>query len=69
MGRLHVTPNGAENWLIRQERDGGIVGEYGSKHEAEAAARQHARADGDLEVVIHDRFGRVHSTAPSPAPA
>jgi len=59
VGRLHVVPNGSDRWAVRQERDGGIVGEYASEAEAEAAARQQRLADGDIEVVVHDRFGRA----------
>lgn len=59
MGRLHVVPNGSDRWAVRQERDGGIVGEYASEAEAEAAARRQRLADGDIEVVVHDRFGRA----------
>ena len=62
MGRLHVIPNGAESWAVRQERDGGIVGEYASQGEAEEAARGHALAHGDGEIVVHDRFGRTRAT-------
>lgn len=59
MGRLHVTPNGAERWTIRQEQDGGIVAEYATEAEAQAAAQERRRVDGDIEIVIHDRFGRT----------
>jgi hypothetical protein len=59
MGKLHVVPNGSERWMVRQERDGGIVGHYDSEAEAEAAALEHLTLDGDIEVVVHDRFGRT----------
>jgi Uncharacterized protein conserved in bacteria (DUF2188) len=61
MGRLHVTPNGADSWMIRQERDGGIVAEYPTEAEAEAAAHEQQRGDGDIEIVVHDRFGRTRN--------
>ena len=59
MGKLHVVPNGSERWMVRQERDGGIVGHYASEAEAEAAALEHRLLDDDIEVVVHDRFGRT----------
>jgi Uncharacterized protein conserved in bacteria (DUF2188) len=59
MGKLHVVPNGSDRWAVRQERDGGIVGEYLTEAEAEAAAQERRLLDDDIEVVVHDRFGRT----------
>jgi hypothetical protein len=66
MGRLHVVPNGSERWAVRQEQDGGIVGEYASEAEAEAAARERVVINGDAEVVVHDRFGRARKALEGP---
>jgi hypothetical protein len=63
MGKLHVVPNGSEQWMVRQDRDGGIVGHYTTEAEAEAAALEHRLLDGDIEVVVHDRFGRTRRSS------
>ena len=67
MGKLHVVPNGTERWAVRQDRDGGILGEFASEAEAEAAAQERTRLDGDIEVVVHDRFGRTRRGDNGPA--
>jgi putative intracellular protease/amidase len=55
--RIHLVPHEG-GWTFKHE-GGEPEGQFKTKREAEAAAKEHARQHGDREVVIHDRHGRI----------
>jgi putative intracellular protease/amidase len=58
--RVHVVPDEGA-WTFKHER-GEAEGRFRTQKEAERAAKEHARAHGDWEVVIHDRSGRIRDS-------
>jgi hypothetical protein len=49
---------------VQREGDERPLSEHGSETEAERAATRHAAAIGAPEVIVHDRYERVHRAAP-----
>jgi putative intracellular protease/amidase len=58
--RLHLVPHEG-GWTFEHEH-GDPEGHFATKKEAERAAREHARAHGDWELVIHDRRGVIRDS-------
>jgi hypothetical protein len=61
---LHVVPHQRGSWRVQREGDEHPLSEHGSETEAERAATRHAAAIGAPEVIVHDRYERVHRAAP-----
>jgi putative intracellular protease/amidase len=55
---IHVVPHGDDGWTFKHER-GEPEGTFRTQKEAIEAAKEHARAHGDWELVIHGRSGRI----------
>ena len=58
---LHVIPDRLGTWTVQREGESTPLSEHGSETEAEQAA---ARNAAGCEVIVHDRYERVH-LAPS----
>lgn len=58
--RIHVVPHEG-GWTFKYE-GGDPQGHFATEREAEHAAKQHAHAHGDWEVVIHDRHGHIRDS-------
>ncbi len=65
--RIHVVPHDRGGWCVQCEGDERPLSEHGSETEAELVATRHAAATGAPEVVVHDRYWRVHR-APATQP-
>ena len=62
--RLHVRPDRTGGWHVQAEGDDHTLSEHTSETEAErAASRRAAHGDAD-EVIVHDRYERVHRLPP-----
>ena len=47
-------------WRVQPEGDARLLSEHGSETEAERAAARHAVEIGAHEILVHDRYHRVH---------
>ena len=56
---LHVVPDERGNWRVFEDAQRAPLFEHWTATHAEFAALSHARAQGDQEVVVHDRYGRT----------
>jgi len=54
---LHVLPHRLGTWFVQREGDHEPLSEHGTETDAELAA---TRVAGTGEVVVHDRYERVH---------
>jgi hypothetical protein len=54
---LHVLPHRLGTWFVQREGDHEPLSEHGNETEAELAATREA---GTGEVIVHDRYQRVH---------
>jgi hypothetical protein len=54
---LHVIPHRLGTWHVQREGDQEPLSEHGSETEAELAATRNA---GGADVIVHDRYERVH---------
>ncbi len=61
--QLHVSPNRRGAWFVRREGDREPLSEHTSATEAELAATRDAGTD---DVIVHDRYQRVHVAAHHP---
>jgi len=59
---VHVVPGRKGVWTVRGVDDGAAESMHPSATEAERAARDYARASGATQVVLHDRYARLHVT-------
>jgi hypothetical protein len=57
---VHVVSDRYGSWTVRRENDRRPLSHHGSETEAERAAARHARELGAREVLVHDRYERVH---------
>ncbi len=57
---LHVVPERLGSWRVLREGDDEPLSRHGNETEAERAATRHAREIGVREVIVHDRYGRLH---------
>ena len=54
---VHVLPHRLGTWVVQREGDHEPLSEHGSETAAELAATRDA---GAAEVIVHDRYARVH---------
>lgn len=54
---VHVLPHRLGTWFVQREGDHEPLSEHGSETAAELAATRDA---GAAEVIVHDRYARVH---------
>ena len=57
---VHVVPGRKGVWTVRGVDDGAAASVHTSANEAERAAHHYARARGVTQVVLHDRYARLH---------
>jgi hypothetical protein len=58
---LHVLPHARGSWRVQREGDERPLSEHSSETEAERAATRHAAtAPNAPEIIVHDRYGRLH---------
>ncbi len=58
---LHVRPDERGSWRVQRDGDDAPISEHTSETEAELAARRFARDLGAAEILVHDRYRRVHT--------
>ena len=54
---VHVLPHRLGTWFVQREGDHEPLSEHGSETDAELAATRDA---GAADVIVHDRYQRVH---------
>jgi hypothetical protein len=54
---LHVSPDRLGTWFVQREGDAQPLSEHGNETAAERAATDEA---GAADVIVHDRYQRVH---------
>ena len=59
---LHVIPDHVGGWRVQREGVDQPLSEHNSATDAESAAVREARDTGTPDVVIHDRYDRIHRT-------
>jgi hypothetical protein len=65
--RLHVRSDRKGVWRVHPEdAQRATLSAHVSETQAERAAARHAAATGAEEIVVHDRYERVHSVRPRP---
>ena len=62
---IHVVPHPRGSWSVRYEGHEQPLSEHNSETDAERAATEHAAVTGADEVIIHDRYGRLHKVPAS----
>ena len=60
--QVHVVPGRRGVWVVRTTDADSAVSLHGSVTEAEHAAHRYAHSCGATDVVVHDRYARVHSS-------
>jgi hypothetical protein len=58
---IHVVPHPRGSWRVHREGHEHPLSEHDSETDAESAAIERAAATGAGEVIVHDRYGRVHT--------
>ena len=61
---LHVHSDRHGIWRVQPEGEPRVLSEHVSETDAERAAKRHAAATGAPEIVVHDRYDRVHNVTP-----
>ena len=61
---LHVHADRRGVWRVESEDEPHTLSEHASETQAERAAKRHAAETGAPEIVVHDRYDRVHSVTP-----
>ena len=56
---VHIEPNRQGRWVVRYD-DSAHCSEHNSATEAERAARSRMRGEDSVEMLLRDRYGRVH---------
>ena len=56
---LHVVPHARGSWHVHREGDDQPLSEHSSATEAEHAAVALAADEDPIEIVLHDRYGRL----------
>lgn len=56
---VHVMPSEVGEWTVLDEHSG-VLSSHPSETEAERAAHAYASRCGAREIMLHDRYGRVH---------
>jgi aminoglycoside phosphotransferase family enzyme/predicted kinase len=62
---LHVMPDRVGGWHVRREGEDHPLSAHNSETDAESAALRNARATATPEVLVHDRYDRVHHAGQS----
>jgi hypothetical protein len=57
---LHVVPDRVGGWHVHREGEDLPLSDHDSATAAELAALRQADRSGANEVVVHDRYGRIH---------
>jgi len=57
---VHVVPGRKGVWTVRGADDDAAASVHASATEAERAAHSYAYAHGATQVVLHDRYARLH---------
>ena len=57
---LHVVPDQVGGWSVRRDGTDQPLSEHASATAAESAAVREARTTGTPEVLVRDRYDRVH---------
>ena len=57
---LHVAPDRLGGWYVQREGEDRPLSEHTNLTDAEGAAVREARGTGSPDVVVHDRYDRVH---------
>ena len=60
---VHVVPGRKGVWTVRGMDEPAAASVHTSATEAERAAHVYARASGATQVVLHDRYARLHVAA------
>jgi hypothetical protein len=63
---LHVIPDQVGGWRVEREGAEQPLSQHDSETEAENAAVRTARDTETSDVVIHDRYDRLHRAQPLP---
>ena len=62
---IHVEPSRAGSWLVLREADAEPLSEHLSATDAERAARRRGPPFSTPNVLLHDRYLRVHEISVS----
>ena len=65
---IHVIPGRKGSWSVKTDDADKTLSVYPSTTHAERAARQLARQRGVQHVIVHDRYGRLHTVVVEGAP-
>ncbi len=57
---IHVVPDERGDWWVQRDDEPLPLSEHGTETDAERAAALHAQRLGATEVIVHDRYGRLH---------
>jgi Uncharacterized protein conserved in bacteria (DUF2188) len=57
---IHVRYSDKGSWVVQPDDRSDPISEHGSETAAERAAIEHASGRDDCDVVVHDRYARVH---------
>jgi hypothetical protein len=73
MAMLHVIPDERGNWRVVQGTRAAPLSQHRTATDAEVAALSYCGERGDVDVLVHDRYGRtrrpVHYGRPTAAPS
>jgi hypothetical protein len=61
---LHVVPHPLGSWHVQREGEDRPLSEHDSETAAELSAVLRAHATDTPEVVVHDRYDRLHRALP-----
>ena len=56
---LHVVPDERGNWRVLQETRAAPLSQHRTATDAEVAALSYRARYGDVDVLVHDRYGRT----------
>ena len=65
---IHVIPGRKGSWSVRTAETAEALSVHPSTTDAERAARQAALRCGARQVIVHDRFGWLHTEVVEGAP-
>ena len=57
---IHVVPDRVGGWQVQREGVDQPLSAHNSATDAESAAVSEARATGRCDIVVHDRYDRIH---------
>jgi hypothetical protein len=62
-GKLHIEPTADGRWAVRYEHRGRTLSDHLTANEAKYFAKQRARSEGIVGIVVHDAYLNVHEIA------